>query len=344
MSVDEETVLVSLLCRSMNRPELTTALGSALQQSWSNLEILVVDATGEGRINQEQLPDDSRIRLLTPDTAMSRPKAANHALDQARGDYLIFLDEDDWIDSSHISTLVDTLVRAPGSAFVAYSATAVVTESGEATESGFHQAFDRALLMHDNYVPIHSAVFSRTMLDEGCRFDESLPIYEDWDFWLQCAQFGDFVFVPAVSAHYRQGGGSQTALTDQRSKFDHTTDAGKARARLFEKWRTHWSGADINAMLGSVDKSTELRELARHVQSLEAHIRDLEREHREKSDSINRLSGQLDVLNTELAHARSEIALIVNSYSWRLTRPLRWLKCQYQSRFTTSRPQNNSDS
>ena len=40
--------LVSILCRSMNRPELGQALRSVEQQTYPHIEIVLVDASGKG--------------------------------------------------------------------------------------------------------------------------------------------------------------------------------------------------------------------------------------------------------------------------------------------------------
>ena len=43
--------------------------------------------------------------------------------------------------------------------------------------------------MRDNYIPIRRTL-RRSVLQQGCRFDPELEIYEDWDFWLQLTQLG----------------------------------------------------------------------------------------------------------------------------------------------------------
>jgi len=83
-------------------------------------------------------------------------------------------------------------------------------------------------------LPIHAVMFRHSLLAR-CRFDETLSLAEDWDFWLQAAAVTDFLVVPQETAIYRH--------TLGRSGMD--TPAGELRgdaflrdrARVVEKWR-----------------------------------------------------------------------------------------------------------
>jgi hypothetical protein len=78
--------LVSILIRSMDRPTLRRAIASAAAQTWPNLEIIVVAACRSR--HKPLVPADRPLRLVypEPDRSLSRPEAANLALDSARGE------------------------------------------------------------------------------------------------------------------------------------------------------------------------------------------------------------------------------------------------------------------
>jgi hypothetical protein len=42
---------------------------------------------------------------------------------------------------------------------------------------------------------MQAAIFHRSLLALGVRFDSTLPVHEDLDFWIQCAQHTDFRYV-----------------------------------------------------------------------------------------------------------------------------------------------------
>jgi hypothetical protein len=54
--------------------------------------------------------------------------------------------------------------------------------------------FNRLHLFTGNYMQLGAALFSRSLVQEGARFDERLDCYEDWDFIIQLAQRTHFAY------------------------------------------------------------------------------------------------------------------------------------------------------
>ncbi len=332
---DPKSPLVSIICRTMGRPELKQALASAAGQTHAPLEIILVDAAARGG---EACRGDSAgfsVILALPDAPLSRSQAANFGLDRARGEYLLFLDEDDWLAPNHIEPLLAFLenqeeIRA------AYSSTRKTNAAGEATIETFAQPFDRLLLMRDNYIPIHSMLFARSLLDGGgCRFDESFAIYEDWDFWLQLSERTDFRHIDQCTAFYRAGGASGTGdLDDHLRRFDSDHDLGQARAAVYNKWLKRWSGAQLNALLGAGQR--ELAQNVAQIETLAAAKRNTEQQlvearlaHSKMEARLNSMIQRLRAANAELGesarHLRRNLENTLGSRSWKMTHPYRAL-------------------
>src|SRR5215204_6521228 len=90
--------LVSVVIPVYNRPELLVrSLRSAANQTIRDLEILVVDdgSTVDIRPSLSKL-DDPRIRILQHPSRRGASSARNTGIDAARGQYVAFLDSDDY--------------------------------------------------------------------------------------------------------------------------------------------------------------------------------------------------------------------------------------------------------
>ena len=223
---------ISVLIRTTWRDSLAQTLQSVAEQNYSNIEIVLV-APQEGRNTLSDLvPKSSRV-ILTQHL-MPRAQAANLALDGATGEYCIFLDDDDWWDKAHLSGLMKAVLEqsalhvqsrietgtdhpdqkaswTPKTSIAAHSLTQLVSQSGATPKelmfndcpNVIGQAFEPVQLLSGNCLPIHSVLFPRSLVFEhGCRFDEQMDLYEDWDFWLQVAQVAQFICVPEVTAFY----------------------------------------------------------------------------------------------------------------------------------------------
>ena len=87
---------------------LETCLDSLLCQTWPHLEIILVDDgsnDGSERICDEYAQRDSRVKVIHQVNA-GAANAKNVGLDAARGDYIAFMDSDDWAEGNWIETML----------------------------------------------------------------------------------------------------------------------------------------------------------------------------------------------------------------------------------------------
>ncbi|MEQ1741871.1 MAG: glycosyltransferase, partial [Candidatus Nitrotoga sp.] len=195
--------LVSVIVRSMGRPELRVALESIARQDYPNVEVIVVDATGG---NHPTLPTIAwqtghSIRIVGGHRQLPRPHAANEGLQAVHGEWFCFLDDDDTYDSDFLSAMLSASREYPETLLV-YSRARMLDANGNVTKL-FGSPFNRAMMYYGPLFYWQTAIIRRKVIDLGCRFDEALDICEDRDFLHQVAEHCDFVFVPVVGFNYR---------------------------------------------------------------------------------------------------------------------------------------------
>jgi len=326
---------VSIICRTLGRPELQQALQSIASQDYPNIEIVLVDAAGGDSLDSVAA-GDRPLNLVTTGTALSRSQAANAGLEAAKGKYIQFLDDDDWIASNHVSQLISALENSNEVA-AAYSSTQKTNTAGDSLDYVFRESFDPILLMRDNYIPIHSILFDSALLENGCRFDEAFDIYEDWDFWLQLSQHTNFQHIDSITAFYREGGDSDTAAADARLRYQADSTLGKGRAAIFEKWLPKWTGENVNALIGQLDQSvllceqdarihSELKrnaELQHEIEKQKGQINDLDLQLQDSVSQLNRLQTHSKKQAQHVSELEESLNTIYNSPSWKLMGPVR---------------------
>lgn len=92
---------------------LRTCLDSVVKQTYSNLEIILVDdgsTDQSAAICQEYQEKDPRIRLLNQKNS-GVGASRNAGLAMATGDYVLFVDDDDWLHPQHVEILCNLLKK-----------------------------------------------------------------------------------------------------------------------------------------------------------------------------------------------------------------------------------------
>ncbi|MEM1179737.1 MAG: PIG-L family deacetylase [Acidobacteriota bacterium] len=221
-----EGPLVSVIVRTRDRPELLAeALESLADSRYRRLEVLLVNDGGAA----PEVPGDFPfpLELIDLQPGRGRAGAANAGLENARGEYVAFLDDDDRIEPEHYATLVD-LVGAAGVRVAYTDAAVVVFELGDGgwrqTERRltYSRDFDADLLLFDNYIPFHTLLIERNLIEEVGTLDPDLPFFEDWDWLIRLARKTPFHHRATVTCEYRQfrGGGHHILGDGGRERDD----------------------------------------------------------------------------------------------------------------------------
>lgn len=93
------------------KPYLKKCMDSLIHQSYENIEIILVDdgsTDGGGDICDEYARKDKRVQVIHKENE-GLSAARNSGIDVAKGQYLAFVDSDDWVDHSYIRTMYEAL-------------------------------------------------------------------------------------------------------------------------------------------------------------------------------------------------------------------------------------------
>lgn len=130
--------------------------------------------------------------------------ARNRAVECAKGDFIAFLDADDYWNPNHCEVLCGLLEQYPDAA-VAYSAARMFgTRSGIDYQSprnyqpfdGFRESFCACIVSN-------SAVMWRSVYLELGGYDPGVRVAADYEFWLRTSQKHRFVSTPEITSNYR---------------------------------------------------------------------------------------------------------------------------------------------
>lgn len=255
---------------------LEEAVHSALAQTWGNLEIVIVD---DGSTDAETLAVLESARW--PRTRIFRqpnagPAAArNHAIREARGEYILPLDADDTIDPTYVAKAVAVLDERPEVGCVYCKAMKVGAEQGPWDLPPYRLEE----LVIDNVIFV-TALFRKADWRAMGGFNERLRHgVEDYDFWVKMVASGrEVVQLDERLFNYRVQEKSRTTqfqdeLDDKiatyaeifRSNKDfyakHAEGLFKHRFGLYaqvEAWRTRCEQAEDEIRRLAVESKTNL--------------------------------------------------------------------------------------
>ncbi|MFS2033156.1 glycosyltransferase family 2 protein [Polaromonas sp. CT11-55] len=209
--------LVSVIMRTYRGrlPWLREAVTSVLNQTYPNIELVVTeDGSNDACAYLEEVASRKVITSVVyrPLPKVGRCKSGNAGLEQATGEFMVFLDDDDLFFAEHIETLVAELSIRPNIAATYSLAYQVATRVNSVDPLRYEetardiiniQTFSRVILWHHNYLPIQAVLFRRTLYEQYGGFDESMENLEDWNLWTRYSLKHNFLLVEKATSLYR---------------------------------------------------------------------------------------------------------------------------------------------
>lgn len=178
---------------------LTECIESVLKQTYSNIEILLIDdgsPDNSGKICDKYAEKDSRIKVVHKENG-GVSSARNVGLEHAKGEYIAFVDSDDFVDESYIEKMYINLQENKSDlvfcGFADYLDEKVVLlrqQIPEMIQVNFHDKLFRNFIVRffNSKIYINSStwrILYKRLLIEDLRFNLDIKIGEDLIFLLQ---------------------------------------------------------------------------------------------------------------------------------------------------------------
>lgn len=195
--------LVSIIVPAYNYASFVAeAIHSALQQTYSNIEVIVVDdgsTDDTASVVCALAEKDTRV-LYIHQKNQGLSAARNTGLQHAKGEFIVFLDADDYLHLQKIQAHLEHFQQKPdtdisygrsryflsGKPHELFASFDLDNKDWMPCVSGNATTVMPALIVN-NIMPVCSAMLRRSVVTSVGNFDTTLKSLEDWDYWLRAA-------------------------------------------------------------------------------------------------------------------------------------------------------------
>lgn len=178
-------------------PSIPCAIASVFKQTFQDFEIIVVDdGSTDGTGDAVEALGDARVRLIRHPDNRGAAAARNSAINQAKGDFIAFLDADDeWLPDK-LAVQLAAMESRP--AWAATCTAYYIARSGSQT---LRQPADLADWRHGFLdgcfvSPGTTLMVRRSCFAEVGLIDESLARFEDWEWLIRLVEGHGFAVLP----------------------------------------------------------------------------------------------------------------------------------------------------
>lgn len=199
-----EFPLVSVIIPSFNHAHyLPAAIDSVLTQTYQHFEILVVD---DGSVDDTAVVVAGYPQLqyiYQPNSGLSA--ARNLGIAHSKGNFLVFLDADDWLHPNALFINLKYITQNPDAAFVA-GAHEMVLEDVDQTRFVPNKTEQETYchLLERNYIGMHAAVMFCRWVFNDFDYDTTLKSCEDYDLYLKITRRFEIINHNQLIAYYRK--------------------------------------------------------------------------------------------------------------------------------------------
>ena len=215
--------LVSVVIATYNMGQfIAQAIDSILQQTWKNLEIIVVDDGSKDNTTEvmAQYQNEPKVIYIRNEN-QGQPKAKNCGIKNTKGEFIAFCDADDLWEPTKLEVQMP-LFNKP-SVGIVYSEVSNIDEHNiryqKPPNEKRHIGKVTDFLLLQNFVPFGTSVIRRACIEKNGIFDEQFCMGIDWDLWLRYSLDWEFAYTPEKTYIYRVWSGQMS--NNYRGRYEH---------------------------------------------------------------------------------------------------------------------------
>lgn len=208
MSNEQENPLVSVVIPTYKRPDmLGRAIDSVLNQTYDNIEIIVVDDNDENSKYRKETEEFMRkyadvdnLVYLKHKNNSGAAAARNTGMKYSKGEFISFLDDDDEWYNDKTQIQVSQFRKLSEDYGVVYTNSTkkndinnifITNKENKNSLSGdVHNK-----ILKGNFIGTPVAMIRSSCYEKNGGFDESLPRLQDWEFWIRLSKNYKFKYI-----------------------------------------------------------------------------------------------------------------------------------------------------
>lgn len=207
--------IVTIICTCYNHEKyVVESLQSVLQQSYKNIQLIVVDDCSTDNsvtVIENFISNYPEIIFIKNKTNLGLTKSVNNAIIQAKGDFFIDLAADDVLVSNCIELQIATYKNSEyKNLAIVYGNAEIISEKGN--HLSYYFEVDKSLkanpkrpsgTIYKNVISTETticsvaALYKTSIFDLSNKYDETL-CYEDLDYWIRISRNYDIEFIDEI--------------------------------------------------------------------------------------------------------------------------------------------------
>lgn len=199
--------LITIITPSYNQAAfLEKTIHSVLDQDYPAIEYMVVDGGSNDESVQIIRKYKSQLTWWVSEKDSGQAEAINKGFARARGEYVAWLNSDDYLMPGAVTAAVIALQKNPKSSFV-FGNVRVVDPSGSVLNTLSYGDWGLDELMSFHIIGQPAVFIRRSALEEVGFLNTSFHFMLDHHLWLRLASIGEMNYIPELwaSAHYHEG-------------------------------------------------------------------------------------------------------------------------------------------